>query len=108
MLLRIACAGCLLALLIGSASAAEVSLDGTWQLHRSASGEPPGHDAEWQAVKVPSFLSQANGLPFLWYRRTFRVQPAFLFLSLCTSSAMIRSGMMRASSRPPLSRDSFS
>ena len=56
----------LIALLPSIASSAELWLDGVWQLHRSASGDRPAADAQWQPVKVPSFLSQSPGRPCLW------------------------------------------
>jgi hypothetical protein len=57
-------------------SAPETSLDGPWQLCRTATDARPGGDAEWTDITVPSFVSQARGKPFLWYRRSFRVPEA--------------------------------
>jgi len=54
-----------------------VSLDGEWRLCRTESGAVPGEDAEWSAVKVPSFVRQMDGKPFLWYRRLFVVPAEF-------------------------------
>ncbi len=59
--------------LVSLALCAEVSLDGEWQLCRTATGERPGDDAKWEPAKVPSFVEQAADMPFLWYRRTLRV-----------------------------------
>ena len=63
----------LLAALLSAPAAwgASLSLDGEWQLCRTANREKP--DAEWQAVTVPSFVGQLNDKPFLWYRRSFAV-----------------------------------
>ncbi|MFW6161872.1 MAG: glycoside hydrolase family 2 protein [Planctomycetota bacterium] len=51
-----------------------LSLDGSWQLCRAASAERP--DGKWQPVTVPSFVSQVNDKPFLWYRRNLTVPQA--------------------------------
>ena len=64
-------AACLL-LVCGSSHA--LSLDGDWQLCRTANAEKP--DAEWQPVTVPSLVDQLNEKPFLWYRRSFTVPEA--------------------------------
>ncbi len=50
-----------------------VSLDGRWLGCRTETGDVPGASAEWRPVKVPSFLGQSNGRPFLWYKRPFAV-----------------------------------
>jgi len=59
------------ALSLSVAWCATLSLDGDWQLCRTANADKP--DGEWQPVTVPSLVSQLNDKPFLWYRRSFTV-----------------------------------
>lgn len=53
------------------------SLDGSWTLCWSETGDRPAADAKWEAVTVPSFLSQREATPFVWYKRAFNVPEGF-------------------------------
>ena len=53
------------------------SLDGSWTLSWSATGERPAADAKWESVTVPSLLSQRRETPFVWYMRSFAVPEEF-------------------------------
>lgn len=55
-----------------SAIARETSLDGDWDACFQATASPPGADAEWRPVRVPSLVDRVDGKPFLWYRRSFK------------------------------------
>ena len=78
------------AMFAGSAAAAEasldgvsldgvsldgVSLDGAWEGCFQDSDAPPGADAEWKSIQVPSLVDRVEGKPFLWYRRSFEAPP---------------------------------
>lgn len=61
------------ALVSVSAAAGEMSLDGAWESRFQDSDTPPGADAEWNSIQVPSLVGRVEGKPFLWYRRSFEL-----------------------------------
>ena len=52
-------------------TASGASLDGTWEACFQEADSPPGPDAEWKSIRVPSLVGRVDGKPFLWYRRSF-------------------------------------
>ena len=46
------------------------SLDGGWEGRFQETASPPGPDAEWRPIRVPSLVERVEGKPFLWYRRS--------------------------------------
>jgi len=52
-------------------TASGASLDGTWEACFQETDSPPGPDAEWKSIRVPSLVGRVDGKPFLWYRRSF-------------------------------------
>lgn len=54
-----------------------VSLDGQWEFCRTTADSLPDGKVEWHTIQVPSFLSQQDAHPFVWYRRSFNVPGEF-------------------------------
>lgn len=56
------------------ASGAEsVSLDGEWELFRSAREEMPASGAAWEKVVVPHLVGHVPEKPYLWYRTHLKI-----------------------------------
>ena len=63
--------------LFAAAQAQTVSLDGQWEYCRTKTRDMPAPDVEWSAIKIPSFLRQADDHPFVWFRRSFAAPREF-------------------------------
>jgi len=67
----------LLPSLLAAAQSQTVSLDGQWEYCRAKTRDMPAPDVAWSAIKIPSFLRQADGHAFVWFRRSFDAQRGF-------------------------------
>ena len=73
MIHRVIATGIAFSLMLSLGFGDTASLDGEWEVCRTETGDAPAAGAEWEKVRVPSFLGYERGKPFVWYRRSFTV-----------------------------------